>query len=103
VISRHTVVAARLTSDKGKATLMDLLKKALVGAVIAIFIIAALFIVVIMIEIITEHYRHAAAVTVMMIGARTVVIAAPSPSRSRSASSLWLPNDRAERGRRADP
>ena len=67
--SRHTVVAARLTSDKGKATLMDLLKKVLVGAVIAIFIIAALFIVVIMIEIITEHYRHAAAVTVMMIGA----------------------------------
>ena len=60
--SRHTVVAARLTSDKGKATLMDLLKKVLVGAVIAIFIIAALFIVVIMIEIITEHYRNAAEV-----------------------------------------
>jgi hypothetical protein len=70
VTPRHTVVAARLTSDKGKATLMDLLKKAVVGAVIAIFIIAALFIVVIMIEIITEHYRHAAAVAVMMIGGR---------------------------------
>ena len=79
VTPRHTVVAARLTSDKGKATLMDLLKKALVGAVIAIFIIAALFIVVIMIETITEHYRHAAAVAAMMIGARKKTRAEISP------------------------
>jgi len=79
VTSTHKVVAARLKSDKGKATLMDLLKKVLVGAVIAIFIIAALFIVVIMIEIITEHYRHAAAVAAMMIGARKKTRAEISP------------------------